>query len=154
LVFNGWNTEVAKPVQPSKQAPAPAKPGLTPKEQLAKSIAQDQLGEYLDVEVKDGMLVITANNKRPSMFNIFTDLSIARRMSTIKSVLGLKDGTIGTYNPDVYNRFSFSIQRGYSSTPDDGVLAEGSSISIPVSALGEDPNIWQWLRSTFDDLKK
>lgn len=125
---------------------------LTPKEQLTLDLVRDKLGKCLDVEIKNGMLIITANDKKPS--NWLKDANDERRMSTIKESLGLKDGTIGKHNPEVYDCMSDSIQRGYGSTPDDGVLAHGCYIEIPVSSVGEAPHIFQIIFGTFEDLKK
>lgn len=131
----------------------PTKQALSPKEQLVLDISKEQLGKYLDTEIKDGMLIITANKEKPSVWNVFVDLANARRMSTIKSELGLEDEVIGKHNPDVYDRYSDSIRRGYNSTPNDGVLQEGCKIRVPVNEVGKCPNWFQRFFGTFDDLK-
>lgn len=125
---------------------------VSPELKAIETLAQEQLGEFLDVKVKpDGTLVITANDKK---FGFWDDAHSERSMGQIREKLGLEDGIIGKHNPEVYDRYSSDVQRGYGSTPDDGILASGSSIIIPASEVGKNPHIFQILFGTFDDLKK
>lgn len=124
---------------------------LSPKLILTKEIAQEQLGEFLDVEVDaDGTLTITANDKE---FGWFDDAHSERSMGQIRSKLGLRKGVLKEHNPDIGDRYSKEIVRGWGSTPDDGILVSGASITIPASEVGKDPHFFQWLFGTFDDLK-